>query len=265
MYSLVIADDETNQREGLCEFVDWNSLGFHVSAAFADGAELIEYISKNPVDVILTDIRMMDVSGLEVAAYIHEHSLDIAVVLISGHKDFEFAQKAIELNVKRYIVKPVQLDEIMRIFSGLHKELAEKKPDERISAPVTVTTASQYDLIIEKSKIYMQRRFAEELSLNEVAEHVFLNPVYFSRFFKQRTGKNFIDYLTQLRMAKAIELLRTGKFKIYEISAQVGYKDTKYFTHVFKESTGYSPKEYVRKLAGTPDEYPTDGAGGHNG
>lgn len=251
MHTLVIADDEANQREGMCSYIDWEALGFTVTASFSDGAELIGHISGHPTDVILTDIRMLHVSGLEVAEYVRAHCPDTVVVLVSGYKEFAYAQKAVELGVRRYVVKPVSLDEIRGIFAALCLELDEKKAQAGGESNHKVS-AEQEDVIINKALKYIQTNYMSDISLNEVADHVYLSPVYFSRFFKQKTNENYIDYLIAFRMRQAIELLRTGKWKIYEIGIKVGYPNTKYFTRVFKGFTGYSPKDYLRyKLAGS--------------
>jgi len=79
-YSLVIADDVRITRNSLTESIDWGSLGFHVQASFSDGAQVIDYLKSNPLDALLIDLKMIRVSGLEVAAYIHSHSLPTKVV-----------------------------------------------------------------------------------------------------------------------------------------------------------------------------------------
>ena len=265
MHTLVVADDEINQLEGMRDLIDWASMGFVVKAAISDGTELMDFISKNPVDVVLTDIQMQKVSGLDVAAYVRNHSPATIVVLISGYKEFEYARKALELGVTRYLVKPVLIEEFNEIFTTLGVELSKKKAQMKIDAQSQNWTQAesegkiaqdthiegdiyQRDDIIRKACAYIADHYMDNISLNDVADHIFLNPVYFSRFFKQHTGKNFIDYLTELRIKEAIDRLAQGKYKIYEIGEQVGYSSTKYFTRVFKNITGYSPKEYQRRI-----------------
>lgn len=98
MYRLVIADDEKRIRQGLKNIIDWNSLGFEVTEIFADGQDIIEYLDYMIPDVILTDIKMNNVSGLEVAKYVFEHKLPCKVVLISGYQEFELAVQGIRYN-----------------------------------------------------------------------------------------------------------------------------------------------------------------------
>jgi len=82
--------------------------------------------------------------------------------------------------------------------------------------------------------------------LESVADLVFLHPVYLSKLFKQYVGINYTDYLTQIRIQKALELIGERKYKMYEVGEMVGYSNSKYFYRVFKQVTGHTPKEYCR-------------------
>lgn len=106
-------------------------------------------------------------------------------------------------------------------------------------------------LIINKAMQYISENYSKDISMDDVANSVFLNAAYFSRIFKQLTGDNYIDYLTKFRIDKAIQLLAANRYKINEICNLVGYRNSKYFSRLFKFQTGYSPKEYcLRKLNG---------------
>ena len=98
--------------------------------------------------------------------------------------------------------------------------------------------------IIVKAKRYIKKKYAEDISLNTVAEYLNLSAGYLSILFKKETGQNFIDYLIQLRMEKAKELLRTTELKIYEVSKMVGYENIYYFSRIFSKMVGVSPKQY---------------------
>ncbi|WP_308737691.1 AraC family transcriptional regulator [Paenibacillus sp. AR247] len=98
--------------------------------------------------------------------------------------------------------------------------------------------------MLDRALLYIRGKFQEELSLEDVAEHVHLNPYYFSKVFKQQTGETFIDYVTRLRIDKAKELMKDGRYSMKEVCYQVGYKDPNYFSRVFKKVTGVTPSEY---------------------
>lgn len=130
MYRLVVVDDEQTIRRGMCNYIDWNAMGFEVAADFEDGKETIEYIENHPVDVVLTDIEMAEVSGLELARYIWQEKLPIKVVILSGYKEFEYARKAIEYDVEHYLLKPIRMDEMQQVFSKIRTQLDEGRRQE---------------------------------------------------------------------------------------------------------------------------------------
>ena len=125
MYSLMIAEDELATRRGLVNMVNWESLGFRVTADFADGKELLERLGNYSMlpDVILTDIQMIQVSGLDIAKYVADNGLPVKVVLLTGYKLFEYAQAAIENHVASYLLKPVSITNLKQVFSGLKEQL----------------------------------------------------------------------------------------------------------------------------------------------
>ncbi|GGF94366.1 AraC family transcriptional regulator [Paenibacillus abyssi] len=98
--------------------------------------------------------------------------------------------------------------------------------------------------VLDRAKRYIQERFAEDLSLEEVADFVHLNPHYFSKIFKQEFGTTFIDFVTGLRIDKAKALMASGHLSLKEVCFEVGYKDPNYFSRVFKKVTGVTPTEY---------------------
>lgn len=127
LYKVVIADDEDIMREGLANFVDWEAMGFELAAQFEDGKEALQYIKDYPVDIVFTDIKMTEVSGLELAKHIYENKLPVKMVLVSGYKDFEYARQAVRFNVVDYVIKPISIKEIKEIFKKIKTELDEEK------------------------------------------------------------------------------------------------------------------------------------------
>ncbi|RAV06390.1 response regulator [Paenibacillus sp. YN15] len=126
MYKLIIADDEEIIRSGLKDIVNWQRLGFEIAGTFADGREVIAFLEDNAVDVVLTDIKMTFVSGMEVARYISERGLPTKVLLISGFQELNLAMSAIKFKVQDYILKPIDLDELTAALKKL-RELLDKE------------------------------------------------------------------------------------------------------------------------------------------
>lgn len=98
-------------------------------------------------------------------------------------------------------------------------------------------------------KHYLQEHYAEQVSLKDVAEHVYMNPSYVSRIVKKETGRNLLELLREIRIGKAMGLMEETRLKTYEIAEITGFSDPKYFSLQFKKVTGYSPSEYRQRLA----------------
>ncbi len=130
MYRLIIVDDEAAIRRGMCNYIPWNDMGFEVVADLEDGKETIEYLQDNDVDVIISDIEMAEITGLELSKYVYNERPNIKMVILSGYKVFEYARKAVEYNVEYYLLKPVNLDEVKEVFGKIKTDLDSQKTDE---------------------------------------------------------------------------------------------------------------------------------------
>ncbi|WP_371755709.1 helix-turn-helix transcriptional regulator [Ferviditalea candida] len=97
---------------------------------------------------------------------------------------------------------------------------------------------------VEQAKSWIEENLGSEITIKKIADSVYMNPTYFCQYFKIQTGETILDFVTRKRMEKAKELLRDPQLKMYEISARIGYHDTKYFSRLFKQWTGQSPSQY---------------------
>jgi two-component system response regulator YesN len=237
MYKLLIADDEYEIRNGLSSYFPWNDVGFEVVSQAENGHQVIEYTTKHEVDVLLCDIRMPIMTGIEVARELQKIKSPIKIIFLSGYKDFEFAQQALIYGVKNYIVKPTKYDDLMNIFMGIKEELdREKKKEPEVEGGVS-------DKVIAIIRNYVKEHY-HDASLEDAANLVYMNPYYISKYFKQKTGENFSDYVISIKMEKAAQFLMEIDLKTYEISEKIGYSNPKNFTRTFKKYFGKSPREF---------------------
>jgi|GEM_PF-387436 Response regulator containing CheY-like receiver domain and AraC-type DNA-binding domain len=102
--------------------------------------------------------------------------------------------------------------------------------------------------VIEAAKMFILDHFSEDITLNDLAKHIYMHPVYFCTIFKKETGETFNSYLTNIRLDKAFELLKQPNCKVYDISNAVGYKSSKHFSRLFKKRFGLMPKDYKNKI-----------------
>lgn len=237
-YKLVIADDDDEIRNGLFSYFPWNSLGFDAVFQAEDGKEALDYIVSHPVDVVLCDIRMPRMTGLELASELRAAGLSPCVILLSAYQDFSYAQQAIASGVHGYIVKTTHFDELVSIFTELKKEL-----DGKSALSLPEAENERFSSTIATVCRYIENNYCSA-TLEEASRLVYLSPFHLSRLFRQATGSTFSAYLLQVKMERAAAFLRAGKQKTYEISSLVGYTNPKNFTRAFKAYYGITPNEY---------------------
>ena len=123
MYSVLVVDDEIRQREAVIKSVDWEKAGFNVVGDAENGIEAIEQLEKLEPDLILTDIKMPLMTGLELAARAREIRPATKFVILSGYDDFEYAQEAFKYNVIRYLLKPISASELTSELEKIKSEM----------------------------------------------------------------------------------------------------------------------------------------------
>jgi len=351
MIKLVIVDDEYMIREGLSSLPAWQGLGIKVEGIAANGIAGWELVKQTQPDILLSDIRMPGMDGLQLCRQAIEAYPEMKCVLLTGYGEFAYAQQAVKMGVYDFLLKPTNEEELIAImqraandiarrrhkdrnyiqllchrymkeptagvceelqailpsgatyvvtaWSGMEQKdaavlfltseweeseacirelldmhLAEQhnKPDcigvsERFSSAEQLPFAyrqarhacsqqqaigagvllfqrmnhqEQIIALIEK----VDRMYASPLTVSELSAEAYMSESYFSRLFKQVTGKKFIDYLTEKRIAEAKQLMRETSLRTYEVAQAVGYHDQRYFSQVFKKATGCTPSEY---------------------
>lgn len=396
MWKLLIADDEPKIRKGLKNSLNWAELDAEIVGEAEDGEIALEMVRNTKPDILLLDICMPFINGLQLVEKLKEYS-DCIIIVITGHDEFSYARDALRLRVFDYILKPVSKEQLHAVitkaicelnttrtrnkyfvwaqnqlamnlnilkerfindwlenhiteieidqqkkyfnieFSGnsgmilikptekhnvieakewdrnllffaiqnvIEELIEDLKPNivfkdnkDNIIAITSInklsdwmqlknkfetyiekyldSTIKVYQRVIEKgigdipnvysslieemnkestytpmvikAKQYIENNYYKEiLSLEEVSNEIKVSPAYLSRVLKQETGTSFIDYLTQVRVKMAIQLLNDPTMKIYEIAEKIGYNSQHYFSTAFKRVLGVSPVEYKK-------------------
>ena len=157
MYKVIIADDEKVIRMGLRNILDWEKLGFEVSGIFSDGEEVLDYLDYTIPDVILTDVKMANLSGLDVAKYVMEHQCPCKVVIVSGYHEFDSALKALKYGADEYLLKPVDPEELTQVFTKIRETLDKENAQKAKSI-------KEQELMRELQTI-LESQFLEEIVL----------------------------------------------------------------------------------------------------
>ena len=248
MLKVVIADDEPFVREGLKSLIDWEKIGVKLVGDFENGKDLIGNLPVLLPDIVITDIQMPSVSGLQIAKYISENYKNVIVILLTAYSKFQYAKEAIEYGVKHYVVKNDLLDELPLILAKIVSENAESENQSDLNNDDANIENCAY--VIQNIEKYIEENLDKKLSLTDIAESIHMNKSYISRMFKEKAGENLFDYINKRKIAKAKQLIKNNELRMYEIALNVGMEDTAYFSRVFKKYEGISPSEYQKELRG---------------
>lgn len=242
MYRLVIVDDEKKILDGIAEIFPWNKIGFQVAACFTSAREVLCYLEKEPVDVVMTDISMPDMDGLELSENLKKYP-ELLVVLFSSYHDYQYMRTALKLNITDYLLKPINYEDLLVCFENVKAEL-DRRGNVREEEP-----PSYYAEIISRVDEYLRENY-QRANLTGAAEAVGLSPNYLSKIYKEKSGLGFLESLNKIRMEKAGEMLLNPEYKSYEIAFYVGYDNPKNFTRAFKAYYHVSPREYRNGIRG---------------
>lgn len=131
VYKVLLVDDEILVRDAIGKKIEWNMLGFELAGNCENGRDAAEFIKKNPVDLVLTDICMPHVDGMELSRWLYENYPQIMIIIFSGYSDFEYAKQAIQYKVSEYILKPVTAKELTEVLNRLKIKLDDMRKEER--------------------------------------------------------------------------------------------------------------------------------------
>ena len=131
-FSIILADDEQQILFGMKNGIDWESLGFSVVGTAQNGKEALELIEEYHPDLLISDIKMPFMDGLELSKIIHDNYINTKIILFSGWDDFEYARTAISYGVSQYLMKPIDYDEMQKLLTNIHEEL-EKEYAEKLN------------------------------------------------------------------------------------------------------------------------------------
>ena len=236
---ILIVEDELRIRNGLIHLIPKISPSYQIVAEAENGYDGVRCAQDFTPDVIITDICMPKSDGLKMIEEIQALGLHPTFVVLSGYAEFKYAQQAMRLGVKDYLLKPISVDILTETLARLEHPEEQQKPDEKSSQNYSVMVADMVNTI--------DTQYGQHLRLDLFADKYRMTPEYLSTLFTKETQTTFSNYLKTVRMEKAKELLETSNLKIYEIACRVGYPEQKYFSKVFKEYTGVSAKQYVTK------------------
>lgn len=236
-YTCIIVDDDKWALTDIRSNIAFSQMGFRVVGEYLNAKDALSVITADPPDLVITDIRMGEISGLDMIEQCRQMDIQSLFIIISGHSDFSYAQRAVNSGVCYFMLKPVDAGEGRRMLMKVRDRLDGRELPETSSHRVM-------DAIMQ----YVRQQYQLRLTLEEIADHFFMNKTYLSELFKKETGKSFVQFKNEVRTERAKVFLRDTDELVGTISQQCGFEDAGYFSTVFKQMTGRSPQQYRNEL-----------------
>lgn len=243
MNKVILIDDEPIIVEGLNRVIEWKKYDCFIAGTASDGNEGMKIIRDKKPDIIITDISMPGMDGLTMIAGLKSEFPDLEICILTGYREFEYAQRAIFLGVTRFLLKPSNMSQIEEALEAMANNLKKKNivPSHEGEQNGEENASS---FIVRNALEYINNNFTQKLTLLEVADKTYVSQWHLSKLLNRYTGKNFSELLNSARIKKAKELLKDPSLRIRDIAEMVGFSDMALFSRVFKKQTGISANEY---------------------
>jgi two-component system response regulator YesN len=251
MYKVLVVDDEKLVRKGIVLGIDWAELDCMVIAEAENGNEGIEFVEKYNPDLIITDIKMPKMDGIQMLRNIRALSNNIHVIFLTAYSDFEYAQNAIRLSAVDYLLKPFEdgeLEEVVtKVCKIIESERKQKEKEDDVYINLVLKSGDKSKYVMEALSYIAKHYGDDDLCIRKIADNVGISEGRLSHVFKKETEYSVGTYIKRYRTREAIKLLKSAKYKVYEVAYMIGYRDITYFSTTFKKMTGVSPSDYRQR------------------
>jgi YesN/AraC family two-component response regulator len=234
LYGVYLVDDEPLVLEDMKKSIKWHEYNLTVVGANINPiAAKAEILSLRP-DVVFTDVKMHQCSGLDLIASLREESLDCEFVVISAHERFDYARQLLLHRGFDYLIKPVNEEQYDGLFNQLLTRLNSSRPQP------SATSSDDLNHIIA----YLNSDLTKKHSLKEIAASFNISVGHICALFSKHLCTTFSAYLTNIRMEAAAKMLLSTNELVKNIAIECGYEDYFYFCRVFKGHFSKTPTEY---------------------
>ena len=234
---VLLANDEAAILEGYKLLFDWEKYQCEVVGTAMDGREAVEKARELKPDIVIMDINLPKLNGLEAIRAIQETAPadhPIYMIVVTGYDEFSYCQEALRLRVSDFLLKPIDFDAFGEVIEGLVKKVMEN-PNRQVVLSDT----------LKKIVDYVNENLSDEdMRLTLLAENMNMNPNYISQLFKKELGCGYHAYLKQVRVEKAKKYLRQTNEPISVVAELVGFSDYRIFTKIFKGIVGVTPSQF---------------------
>lgn len=249
-YKVIVVEDEALIRRSITRKIQELNLGFDVVGSAMDGQSALSLIEAELPQLVVTDIKMPIMDGIELVKTIYFTYPNIKVIILTGLHEFECARQAIQYSVVDYLLKPVSTEQLSVALTKIKLQL-----DSNLTSLWNLANSKSQNVnpqeLVKAVELYIRINYKNELALEDIAKNLNFSPDYLSRIYKKSTGQSPLKYLIHLRINEAKRLLATDlDLDIKTIGNLVGYTDQYYFSRIFKNQTEHYPSEYraLKKL-----------------
>ncbi|WP_373231235.1 response regulator [Cohnella sp.] len=249
---VVIAEDEELILHNLVKKINTMDPIFQIVATAQDGKSALDLVEQYNCDLIITDVQMPIWNGLELIKQVHLRFPHMKKVIISGFNDFEYAREALRHEVTEYLLKPVKTHELEQVLARIKLLVGNERGLLKMNdLGISDHYDSSPEKIVEMVQLYFKKNFHQELNLEAISKQYNFNSSYLTKLFIKHTGEPPSKYLISLRINEAKYLLANDKaLPVKEVGERVGYPDQYYFSRIFRQVTGFTPREFRQHALG---------------
>ncbi|MFD1175374.1 response regulator [Paenibacillus puldeungensis] len=293
MWKVLLVEDEVFVRESVREIIAWEELGFSVSGEAGNGVEALEMMRRDTPDLVITDIIMPEMDGVELLKQARAEGYESRFVMLTCMSEFEYVRQAMEYGASNYILKlSMSVNSLRDTLRKIRQELlsreqmtgagnaagregsameagkagspaaagsaqspgpSSQRPADKGPLPLLHEAVTSHPEI-QKILHYIHTNYAEDITVKSMSQYVVMGENYVSTLFKKKTGYTLIHYLHQVRVNHAIQYLCDSDLPVYEIGNRVGFVNDNYFIKIFKRFTTQTPSQYRQTVKGKVEE-----------
>lgn len=248
---LLVIDDEPLVRQGIVSLISYEKLGIDTIFEAENGKKGLDIVVREEPDIILCDINMPKINGLDFAKQVKAAWPWIKIAMITGYDYFDYAKQAIKIGVEDYVLKPVSKKDVQEVIQRLVTKIEADETVKEVYKSIHKIEHHHEDALGYKNQIVsiIEAHLGDpDFSLLSLSQAMGLNDSYLSTLFKKTMGISFSDYLLRERLEKSKIYLLTTDLKNYEIAEKIGIRDANYFSTLFKKYYGQSPNKYKKQV-----------------
>lgn len=257
MRTVLLAEDEEQARGYVRKVLEKLNAGFTVVGEAENGEEALELIRALKPDLVIADIVMPAMDGVELLKASRKEGFDGRFLMLTCMSDFEYARQSLEYGASGYLLKlSLDPESLRENLARIESELSGRDRLRRLDRVMSTLPSEKPDdgwtdhPEINKVIGTLREQYAGEFSLKRLSEVACMEASYLSDLFKKKTGLTLTQYHQRLRVEAAALMLRETALPVTEIGERVGFSGDSYFIKIFKRWTGTTPSDYRRQHAG---------------